>query len=127
MGSRFSAEFAAGAVSDLMYQFGQALTYTPSTGSETSPWGVFHEDESSVRDTPDGREVVRSGTLNIGDDPSMSTYLGIASPAEDDVVTVEGVTWSVDVVGEHNGGLWSLGLTRIESIEKTQAGYRDEA
>jgi hypothetical protein len=127
MPSSFSSEFAAAAVSDLLSQFGHSVTYTTAAGVESTIYGIFHEDMTDSRDTPDGREVVRSGTIRISDDADLDTYAGVAAPAEDDTVNVEGVDWNVDRVGEHNGGFWTLELGRIESIEKTQAGYRDEA
>lgn len=127
MSSSFDTDFATGAVSDLLATFGEQVTYTPTSGDATTPYGIFHEDEPQERDTPEGRELVRTGTLQISDDADLTTYLGIASPAEDDTVTISSVDWHVSRVGEHNGGMYTLYLTRIESVEKTQPGYRDEA
>lgn len=127
MPSSFDTEFAAGALPDLLAVHGEQVTYTTAAGSASTIYGRFHENVSETRDDTDGREIVRSATIRISNDPTLDTYSGIAAPAVDDTVTVNGETWIVTNTGEPSGGQWTLELERIESLEKTQPGYRDEA
>lgn len=127
MPSSFDTEFASGALPDLLAFHGEQVTYTTAAGSASTIYGRFRENVSDTRDETDGREVVRSATIRISNDPALDTYSGIAAPAVDDTVTIGGEDWHVTNIGEPNGGQWTLELERIESLEKTQPGYRDEA
>lgn len=127
MPSSFDTEFAAGALPDLLAVHGRQVTYTTAAGSASTIYGRFHENVSTTRDDTDGREVLRTATIRIGNDAALATYGGVASPAVDDTVTVDGDIWHVSNTGEPNGGQWTLELERIEAVEKTQPGYRDEA
>ena len=121
--SRFDSMFAGSGLPLLMYQAGQAITYTPVTGSAVSLTAIVGEVSTLEEDDDDGRTSRASRDVTIATDPSASTG-GVAAPSLADTVTIGSDIWPVESIEALAGSFVRLRVARSEPIALTRAGYR---
>jgi len=123
--SEFDTAFAAAGVPSLLSQFGQSAIYTPA-GSEAVPVslsGSLSGDHVDDEDDDGGRASVRSCLLAISRDPD-GDYGGVADPALNATVTIDGVDWEVRDIPKLDANMATLLLVRIGRSERSRSGYR---
>ena len=94
MVSRFDADFAAGGLPELLYQFGEAATYSPVGRPDVSLTAILGA-ESSVVETMGGiRAATRTRMATITNDPT-SDYGGVTSANESATFKIGDEVWAI--------------------------------
>ena len=113
--SRFSDDFAAAAVPDLLYQLGESVTRYPLgiVADAVSVTAMFEEIEPAL-DTQRGEDNVRRGRLSMAD--SVEAH-------PNDTWTIGGVHWDARSVGQKQNGMITVEVQRTEAL-RTRRGSR---
>lgn len=110
--SRFATRCAAGAVPQLLAEFGDAVTYTPIGAAAVS---LTASASAEVSETSGRiRRFVREFRFSRD---ATASYGGVARPVRGDTITLDGTVWTVDEV---------LKLTTAMATVKTGALNTDD-
>ena len=123
MPSLFDADYAVGAVPNLLARFGTAVTYTPAAGDAVSLTGIVSARRTDLLETDDGERVYKRLSVAIATDPD-GPFGGVASPTLRDRMTVNGVVYDVEEGAEQTASTVVVPLVLAGSHEKSRAGYR---
>ncbi len=101
-------------------EFAQSVTYHPDVGDDVVRNAVFDAQLGGEELNSRGRRVfARTGTLHIATDATN----GVAAPALDDEVTINGEKWDV-LSWEPHGGVWEMPVRRSTQLDRGASGYR---
>lgn len=113
MASVFDTAFGDCAAPNLMTEHGASVSYTASGASAVTRTGIWAPDVDNVIPEQYQEYRMRTGTLHLYDDATNG--VATVTPQEDTVV-IDSVTYSIENILTHAGGLWSL---RCEETEVT--------
>jgi hypothetical protein len=101
-------------------EFAQSVTYHPSAGGDLVRNALFEAQGAGEElDSRGLRVYVRTGLLTIAADATN----GVAAPALDDEVTIDGEKWDV-LSWEPHGGVWEIAMRRSTQLDRGASGYR---
>lgn len=123
MPSDFDTQFAEAASPTLLDQFGQSITYTPSSGDAVTLTAIVGAEVAHEEDMGEGRKLVRTREIVVGTDPD-ATAGGVASPTILDTVTVGTVTYAVRQIDYQTHALTKFETVRTEDMQRSREGYR---
>ena len=122
--SRFDADFAAGGLPDLMYQFGQSAVYSPIDGPPvTLTKAIFSPERVEPKDAGGIVLNMRKREVTISRDPD-SAFGGVANVSTTATVTVDGEIWPIVSIQEVTDAYTIAALERPEGTEHAYEGYR---
>lgn len=120
--SRFDTDFAVGGLPQLMYEYGQSVTYLPVGFPSVTLQAIVRPEESDILQEANVRSVDRKCIATITDNPDSDDG-GVATPSEAASVTISDVEWAIDSIDQVPGG-WRLTLVRSEATEYARPGFR---
>ena len=123
--SRLDNDFATGGVSALMDGLGSAgrLVYTPAGGDAVSLTAMIGAESTEEGSDLEGRTNRAVCEVIISTDPDCD-YGGVASPATNATVTLDGVEWAIDDILAQDANLATLRLVRETRVERGRPDYR---
>lgn len=116
----FTDDYMDGARATLLDYMGETISYTVDGGSPKTIVGIVETlgCEREQRDV--GVTAVYAARLTI----SLDATAGIAAPAVNDTVTINGEVWTVIETLDTEGGLMMLSIARSAVEERTGDAYR---
>ncbi len=119
--SRFETDFAVVGLPQLLFEFGQAATYSPVTGDDVSLTAIVEPEKRRIDIANGVRESVRTRKATITNDPS-STFSGVVAASEAGKMTIGSEEWEIETLSSTQGG-WILELIRPESTRQSRPGF----
>jgi hypothetical protein len=127
--SRAASESAVG-LADLLYQFGEPITYTPAGAVGVPMTAIVTPERIEEDETFDGRRRRRVREATISTD-AAGDFGGVASPSITASVTIGGVKYAVENINSLTENINSLtdnqatlGLVRRDKTETGRESYR---
>jgi len=124
MASAFDRMFKKNAIPRLMRENGESVVYTVVGGEPVSISAVLNLTETGmVAESDHGRFVNLQGTVTI----SASDLGTDVAPAAGDSILIHGKEWKVERAEGEGYGLWTLGVIRHETVDRTAPGRYSKA
>lgn len=111
--------FAESSLEVLFEQHGQAVTYTPYSGTGVSLTAVLGAERIETLVENDRRFKRRKRTCTISTDPT-SAYGGVAAPGLKGTVTVGTVVYAIAEISPFSASFANLVLLRPEPMDKSR-------
>jgi hypothetical protein len=105
----------------LLANQGLSGTYTALDGTETAVKIISEKSDSDEESGNSGRTRARRMLASLGRDPNA---YGVANPAENETITIDGVVWTITDVGDQDGAVTHLNLSSKAAIEVSRPDYR---
>ncbi len=120
-----AADFTAAGAPLLFKHFAESgrVTWTPKGGSAAAVSAIVGQETHTEDTGATGRRRVMRRRLTIATDPA-GDYGGVAAPALNATVTVDGVTYAVESIQPRAGDYFDATVARSEAMEVSRGNYR---